>query len=302
MKQEVELTWEIEMPPSRSKYKRVTELYTRGAEAVLDDGTVVYCRTLNPFEQEEARHDAQTARSRMIMALKTQGSEELAKVEGALVADGRERAIERLLDAKAGNILLKAVETIKNDPEWVEKLDIMDRSDDLIARPQEDVERQLLTTINTEYIDTVGQLTRDETDFLREKYTNASDEELLEEYIQLYLEHRGTEVAMAEHRVVEIWYGARCCDGVRGEDGVWTHALCDGHKISLFETKQEARDIPEELADLLGATFDSINMSARDARFSDRQGSSSESSPLPSDAGDSKPSTPTEMSESLPGI
>jgi len=103
----------------RKKYRRTTDLYVEGREWVLKDGTVIWLQVMNPFELEEARHDAQVARGRIAMALKgPEGGDERDKVVSQFYADGRDFAINRLAEAKAGMALPKVVDGLHDDPEW----------------------------------------------------------------------------------------------------------------------------------------------------------------------------------------
>lgn len=289
------------MPLSRSKYKRVTDLYTDGVEVELKNGDYLWLQVLNPFEMDEARHDGQVARSRIIMALKEFGSDELAKVKATFWVHGRERAIDNLVDDQAGDILVKATDAIANDPDWKERLELAERSEDIMSKPETDEERQLLEKINRDYVAEVEKFIGDEREYLSLKYVNLSDDELIEEYTRLYVDRRGTELGVAEHRLTELWFGARCCEAVKAEDGSITHDACEGHAVRVFETKSEVRDLPDELQSLLFGTMQALNMTVREAKNSDRQPSSSESSPQPSAEVASTASIPDETPDSAPG-
>lgn len=286
---------------SRSKYRRLTDLYTQGETIKLKDGSPVYVQVLNPFEMDEARHDAQVARSRIVMALKQFGSDELAKVEASFWMHGRERAIENLMDDQATELLVKSTEAIANDPDWKERLDLAERQDEIMAQPESDPERELLTKINTDYIAEVERIVEEERGYLQGKYESFTDDKLIEEYVRLYIDRRGTDLGVAEHRLTEMWYAARCCDGVLDEDGEWTHEACDGHKVRLFETKGEVRDLPDELQTLLLAAVAALNMTVREAKNSDRQASLLASSPAPSAPEESTVSIPDATPASVPG-
>lgn len=289
------------MALSRSKYRRIPDLYVQGTEVELKDGTTMWMQTLNPFEMDEARHDAQVARSRIVLALKEFGSDELAKVKATLLTQGRERAIDTLVDDQAADILVKATETIANDPDWKERLELAERQEEILARPESDEERKLLLKINEEYVRDVEKIIADEREYMSLKYSSLTDEEMLEEYCRLYIDRRGTELAVAEHRLTEVWYAARCCEGVKDEDGVWSHDACEGHVLKVFETKGEIVTLPEDLQQLLFGTMAALNMTVREAKNSDRQSSSSESSPQPSAEEASTASTQDETPSVAPG-
>lgn len=287
------------MAMSRSKYRRLTELYVQGKEIVLKDGSLLWAQVLNPFEKDEATHDAQLARARMVMAIKE--GDEREKVIAAFQSDGRAVSVEKLADVKAQSEIAKIVDEIAADPEWSERVEIMDRSDDIMSRPLEDAERDLLAKINEEYIKEVVDRQRAEYEYQVDRFEKMSEEDFIEEYCDAWMERRAADVARSEYQLSERWYAIRACEGVVTEDGTYNHDACESHKLQLFDTKLEARDIPEDLQTLLDDSLAALNMSVRDARFSDRQGSSSDSSPLPSEAAESTPSTPTETLASVPG-
>ena len=287
------------MALSRAKYKRLPDLYVAGTEVVLKDGTVAWLQVLNPFEIDEARHDAQVARSRLVMALQTHGSDEMRFVEAQLWQDGIEEARKRLVQSKTNDTLIKTVDSIRDDPEWTERLEILNRSDD--DAPLEDIEKKLLEKTQGEYIAEITRRIKDEEDWLTRQYADATAEVLKEEYTKLYIERRGNDLAAAEFRVVEIWYGARVCEGVQAEDGTWNHEACEGHQLRIFDTKAEVRQLPAELGNLLGEAYDALSMSQREARDLARPASSSDSSRRPSAPEESTPSTPDETPASAPG-
>lgn len=283
---------------TRKKYRRIPDLYVTGKEIVLKDGTVLWLQVLNPFEKDECSHDAQVARARIVMAVKD--GDERKKVEGAFWQDGRDGTVDKIADAKATEHVAKIVEELAGDEEWKERIEIMDRADDILAS-NDAAERDLLTSINEGYLKEVLGRQRDEYDYQVERLSAMTDEDLLQEYSEMWLERRGQDVARLEYQLTEIWYAARCCGAVDTGDGVFDHEDCDGHGLTVWETKQEVRALGGDLQELLTQTLAQLNMSARDARFSDRQGSSSDSSPLPSVEAESTPSIQTETLVSAPG-
>ena len=90
---------------------------------------------------------------------------------------------------------------------------------------------------------------------------------------------------------------------VKIEDGSFgkaSHKECD-HSEKVYESLEEVRVLPEQLFNQLRDGFDALAMSVRDAKNSDRQGSSSDSSPLPSKEEESTPSTPDGVLSTAPG-
>jgi hypothetical protein len=253
---------------SRSKYKRVPDLYTVGTEVVLKDGSVMWVQVPNPF--------------------------------AAFIEHGREAAIQDLVNHKAGSYLLKVVDNLRTDPEWKERLEILDRSEELIARQPDDAERRLLLKLSEDYQDEVTKRLEDETAFLEGQYERMDDDTLWVEFRDYYADRRAADVATAEYKVTEMWYATRCCDGVQ-VDGGWDHSACDGHELRVYEEKHEVRSLPLELQRALYQALELVSMTERDARFSARQGSGSESSPLPSEVAESTRSTQDETPVEVPG-
>lgn len=284
----------------RAKYRRLEELYTEGTEVELMDGEVAWVAVLNPFERQEARKDAQTARARMVLAMKQEGTDEMAQAEAAFIMQGREDAIRKLVGMHEGEIMVRVTDGIRDDPDWKERLDITERQDEILAREPSDPERQLLTTINREYLEEVGKRLQEEQDYLREHYGQMSEDELVAEYRDKYVEQLGSNAALEEFRLSELWMALRVCEGQRTEDG-WDHSACGGHRERIYEAKREVRDLPERLFNVYREGFERLVMTEREAKNSDRQRSSSASSPLPSGEAASTASTPSETPDDAPG-
>jgi hypothetical protein len=283
---------------SRAKYRRLPELYVTGTEVVLADGCVIWMQVLNPFEVDEARHDAQTAKARLVMALSRPDSDETVKFE----ADLRDRArmVSALVEIRVREAMVDAVEAIRNDPDWLERLEIADRSEELLARPPDDDERRLLDDINRDYLTELNERVAATRDFEAQRLEALDADALRTEATRSYIDRRGGDAALDEYTLTELWYAARACDGVRIDDG-WDHGACDSHRVRVWETKAEIRELPADLGELLAETVGRLNMSVREARSSARQGSSSDSSPLPSAPEESTPSTPAGTLVSAPG-
>lgn len=200
------------------KHRRVPDLFTVGTELVLADGTVMFLRVMNPFERDEAIHDAQLARSRLVMALKSDhGSDERVKVEAAFLQHGVDTARATLAQMAAGEKLLEILTEIREDPEWTTRLELSERRAEIMARPETDPERQLLDEINLQYITEVRARQDAERDYQTQRLAKVPQDDLLEEYIVAYIARRGDELAGAEYALVEAWYAVRVCDGHQGQ-------------------------------------------------------------------------------------
>lgn len=287
---------------NRSRYRRVTDLYVRGTEVLLRDDSVLWVQTLNPFEVDEARRDAAAARSRAILTVREIGTSEYESVRANLAMRGRQAVMEDICGLQETQWYIKAVQEIQVDDTWKERVEIMARSEELIAIPPEAEEQELLAKIQGDYIAEIQKRATAEHDYEMMRLAQLSHEELLEKYGEAWMEHRGNAVGIKEYEIAETYFGSRVCDAVVNEDGSYDHEACKQHRELAWESKEEVKDLPEDLYQQIRAGFDAIAMTDRDARFSDRQGSSLESSPLPSKPEDSPPSTPGETSTTAPGI
>ena len=283
----------------RSKYKRIPDLYVVGTEVVLKDGTPMWLQALNPFEADEARHDAAVARSRLTLALKEFGSDELVKIRGQFDADD---AVSQLVNAKSTETMLKVLDAIRVDPDWTERLDLLDRNDELVARPAEDLELKLLRKTEQEYGAEVQKRYQDEIGNVTARLEHLDEDGLWEEYREFYLDQRGVEVALREYKLTELWYAARACDATVDIEGRFNHDACEGHKVRIFDTKAEVRDLPTDLQNLLLDAMTQLAMTERQAKNSHRQPNSSGSSPTQSVPEASTASIPDETLDKPLGI
>lgn len=284
------------------RLKQVVDLYTAGRTVRLRDGSLVWVQALNPFEHDTARSEAQVARSRLTLAIREIGSDEQNKVRMFFLEGGLADARDKLVDAQVTIATPRIVEKFRDDPDWTEKLQILDRGDQNTATALEPAETELLSKLEAEFAIEFSRRVGEERSFQETKYESASEDELWAEYLQWYLDRRGSEVMLAEFRMYQALYGARWCEGTDHGDGGITHENCNGHDARVFANQSEVRSAPAEFMDALLDALDELEFSIRDAKNSDRQSSSSDSSRLPSAEGESTPSTQDETPVAPPGI
>ena len=286
---------------AKARYRHVVELYVTGEVHELRDGTPMWVQVLSPFEQQTARNDAQIARARKRMALRDHASDEQLRVRNTFEEDGREAALDRLVDIKAGKATYQIFLDLEDDPDWKERLQILRRGMDDAAEPPSGEEQELVAKIDREYAEEIERRHNDERRAIRHQYENIGDDQLWEAYLESWLDQRGDDAAVLEYQMYQVLYGARVCFGVKNDDGTWDHAECNGHTERVFETKEEVRDLPQQLIDAVLRVYRLVDMSEREAKNSDRQTSSSGSSRLPSAGEESTASTPAETPTDAPG-
>jgi hypothetical protein len=270
-----------------SRLRRVTDLFVRGKEVALPDGSMLFVRALNSFERAEALSAAQSAKARFTLALED-GGEELEKIEALLAELGREVFVERLAQARAMQESGKIVTAIEADDEWVERLEILRRNDSSdSATPLTPEEVALIAKIGTDFMAEVDRRRSAEMEYQTHALDGAGDHTLIDEYKKLWLEQRGNAIANAEYRLTELWYATRICAAVGAADSgssptTLDHLACAGHAEALFDTRADVREAPDDLVDLLTATLAEVDMGASDPKGSPSPASSSDSSQPPS--------------------
>ncbi|MGZ4745730.1 MAG: hypothetical protein ACXVYY_01470 [Oryzihumus sp.] len=270
--------------------KQLTDLYVKGVEFPLPDGTVVWLQKLTPFEQGECRRLASLARARTLLALKEVGSEEFTLVTGQLEGLATDDLVAAVVGSKYAEMYSAATAAILIDPDWAERNEIRTGTDVSTLTPGSP-EDELLTKLEGEYAEEVMQRLAALQEVERDKLKAMPRADLVEAYRELYSQSRGSDAFTRAFRELDLWFMLRRCSATKDEDGRWNHEGCD-HQVKLLAAAQDLQALPEELLLELRAAEASITMSVRDARFSARQGSSSDSSPLPSAPVGSEPSFP----------
>jgi hypothetical protein len=280
--------------------KRVTDLFVEGDEVVLREGpepVLLWVNKLNPFEQEEARRDGAAARARVILALKEIASPESAIFEANVLELGPVKLKEAIVNAKSSDHFLRAVDAIRSDPEWSERVEAsMRRSDDM---PEE--EKAAVDLIDADYAVELSKRVNDLRDEAMRDLDGFDIDALRGEYRQVWLEGRGLAAFSREFQKSQLFYAVRICRATSknplGDE--WDHTPCEGHRTRLLGEREDVTKLPDGLLERLRTAVSSISVERRDARFSDALASSSESSAQPSEEGPSTLSTPVETSPEL---
>lgn len=282
-----------------SRIKRVTDLFEEGREVVLsddlDDPVLVWVNKINPFEMEEARKDGSVGRARALMRLTDPDSPESLMFEQASQSRSDENLVEALVYSHQNEDYVRALDDIKADEDWKERLEILERADqqmlDAGTAPDDD-EQARLSELNQAYMVRIRELTDEYQQERKSDFSGMSTEELQEAYRKAYQDQAGSAGFLNEYRTTELYYALRDCQAKPGDSG-WDHSTCS-HRTRLCDSRAEVRELPEGLIVKVREAITLLNMTPRDAGNSDAPASSSASSEQPSAPEASTPSTPTE--------
>lgn len=279
----------------RSKYTRATQIFSEGTELVIEDDLVIWLQALNPFEQQDARDAAATARSRLVLALNEHGSDELARYESTLSSMEKAELVDFLVGSKQGEVLLEVTDAIEHDPEWSERMAILEQQDDILAMPESAEERKLLDTYGQEYVAEVTSRVDYELKLLAQRFEKMTDEERRAEFRRVWIERRGGERGIEEYRLKEHFYTARVCEAIKAPDGTFDHSECD-HRQRVWVSEEEVRHLPAGLREALDERLRELAMAPKGRSGSGSLQPSSASSATPSAGVGSTPSTRGEAS------
>jgi len=249
---------------TRSSYRRLSDLYVRGKELVLADGTVMWLQAMNAFERQEATSDAAAARSRLVLALNDDpDGNEAAIMRAQYTETGREDIINLMMESTSFEAYLEIIDELRADEKWREKIDVIERSPDL-AQVATDLERDYLMRLMDEYATEIGSRLDVITSIDRQEMEGMSDDALWEKYRTWWIEQRGNMVGMFEYRMTQLWYACRICSAVK-KDGGWDHGSCD-HRVRVFEEKDEIRHLPEDLQEVIATALAGLEMTEREGK------------------------------------
>lgn len=282
-----------------SRIKRVTDLFEEGREVILnddlDDPVLVWVNKLNPFEMEEARKDGSVGRARAMMRLEDPESPESLLFDQALQGRSAENLVAALVYAHQNEDYVHALDDIKADEEWTERIDVLDRADQQMfdaGTAPDDEEQKRLAELNHAYMARVQELTAEHQEKRKSDFEGLDLDALRDLYRQSYRDQAGSSGFLNEYRTTELYYALRDCTAKPNDNLGWDHSSCS-HRTRLCESRAEVRELPEGLIVKVREAITILNMGPRDAGNSDAPASSSASSERPSEQADATPSTPT---------
>lgn len=284
----------------RSRYQRLTDLYVLGGEIELQ-GEVIWLQAINAFERDDALAAAGAARARFSLAVKDEETDEHLSLRAMYLQDGHDGAVSRIVEAKRPQVYSECLDEMESEEDWKEKISLLRMGDSVMTPPTEDEQiasRKMLVSFSDEIEKRIEEGLVGE----RDQTSRMPEEDIWDAYQDWWVDKHGGEISLVEYRRVEAFYAARSCVGEKSPDGHWNHSACESHHVRIFDTKDDMRTIPDEMLAIIFAGLAGLEVTEREARKAEGQGSSTEPSPLPSAPEESAPSTSTEALPTAPGI
>lgn len=273
--------------------KRVTDLFVEGTEVPFDEHAdppvLMWVNKMNSFQREECQRDGLAARSRMVIATKESGSVDYLRFEAALSELDDEGLRTSVVDQDNNSRFLDAMDELKADPDWKERLEAATR----ITPDMDETERQVVIKLNEEYADELQKRIDARRETRRFELMGLDTQSLREKYRTSWLESHGSVAFQREYTKTHLYYALRPCAGTKAVAGGWDHSQCDNHMQRALDDREEVAALPPTVFDRLIAAAREVEVPGREARFLGAPLSSSERSVQPNaEAAGFTPSTP----------
>lgn len=277
------------------KLRRVTDLFDRGAVVVLgeagDGPVLVWVSKLNAFERGEAQRDGAAGRARRMLVL-GEDHEQTRLVRVSAAARTNEELAGQLAEAGFDELYVAAMDDVRADPAWAQRLVVLDRSESLLddaGADDADEARAEVAKLNREFFDRVDELAGKAREESLRELAGLDHAELVDRFVGVWRDRMGGDDFGREFSTTELFYSLRDCVATAVEHG-WDHAGCTHPR--LLGSRAQVRDLPEDLVVVVREAMSGMLMSPRDAGNSAAPATSSGSSGQLNVEAASTPSTP----------
>jgi len=278
-----------------SRLAKLNALFQEGSMLTIDapDGQQVrlWINKLSPFEQEQANHEGRVARARRMLAIREVGTPEYDLFQASSAMVSITAIIEAMVNEKGSEHLLSVLREIRADPEWSEKVEVLEHTDALPG-DSSDPEVILLSRIMTQYASEVDARVQVRAKELREDLAKMDPEDVRSQHRESYIEEQGRAAFAAEVQRNQVYFSMRTCVATPVEHG-WSHQDCQ-HSVRWLESLSEVDALPLAVLAPVLQEYQRLMLPPDVARFTDALASSSDSSESSSNAGASKESGPAE--------
>lgn len=277
---------------------RLTQLFAEGAELVLEtpsnEKIPIWIAKLNAFEEEQANQAGRVARARLINAIKDIGTPEFDVVQASKARASKVVMAEAILQSKEAPLFIEAMNDLRSDEQWRERIEIMEFSE---AETLDGVELQAHRKITAEFNAELLRRQKERLDDVRHDLREMSRADLEEQYEEAYLEQQGLAAFGIERARQHLYLAMRRCEAtVPAEGEPWSHADCDHQRMFLADPREVDR-LPQPVRDKVENAYAQITIAPSMARFTDALASSSASPEPSAKEEDSTPSGPEATSD-----
>jgi hypothetical protein len=276
---------------------RVTELFETGREMIISDRdaepVLVWIAKLNTFQRGDAQRDASAVRARRVAGL-SDDSDEMRAIKVRLATMTQDQKLEFILAPKESQAYLSGHEDVRADPEWKDRIQLMERSESLITggNPPTDKETEALITIQQDYAAAVEAAAAERMKEFRHDFEGVKAAELDEQYLDVARSNLGSNAFFEEFQRCELFYALRDCEAKRKKGGDYDHTSCTHQR--LLPSKAAINDLPEDFIERIKNVISDNAITPGEAGNSDAPANSSESSGQQNSAEASPSSTQTE--------
>lgn len=275
-----------------SKLAKLSQLFAEGRELVLGD-VVIWVQKLTTFTTEQCNHEGRVARARKMMEIKEIGSPEFDIFQATMIATSKESLVAGFVQAKGDDTFLQVLRELRSDADWRERIEVLEHSEEQMAgKPADDPENKVLAKIAVEYNDEVMKRVDLANADFKAELEALTEDDLRDRWREQYVESRGMQAFSATRARYEVYHAMRDCQGVREEDGRWSHITCN-HSRYFLDDIAEVEQLPTPVLVQVQEVLAAVTVPADLARFTDGPASSSESSGPSRTAEGSEASGPT---------
>ena len=265
-----------------TKKRRLEDLYVRGRELPVDDGSddpvVVWLQKMNPLEHEKAIRKAGAAKAKVLMAARDKDSEEWQEAY-ADVADLGDTSplVDYLISDDVARFQEAKEAEISYAEEWAKDnylQGLRDAWEDpdkplshVYLKDPEDEEARRVWLELKRFADQVQEEVQPQIENLRRDYEGADEERLREKALQRFIELRSGLAWLREYRNCEVFFSVR---------------ELDDHRKYYFTSRDQVDSLAPQVMAQISTAYQELNVEVMEGKGSLKIPSSSPSSEPPS--------------------
>jgi hypothetical protein len=268
---------------------RLTQLFAEGTELVLEvphvpgqpkpEPVVLWIAKLNAFQEEQANSAGRVARARLVNAIRRVGTPEWELVQSQKGDALNSAMVMAIVQSKESELFIKAMNAMRADEDWRERLEIMDQTEE---EKLEGVEKEAHVLMRNEFNADLLDRHKVLLDDYKHDLEEMSREDLEEHFENAFLNEQGMAAFGIERARWHLYLCMRICQASPPADdnARWDHSGCD-HEQMFLANVEEADRLPQSVRDKVEQAYAVVAVPPSVARFTGALASSS-ASPEPS--------------------